>query len=118
MDFLWVFIGGGIGSICRYGISKLIGVSGSGFPTATLVANIASCIVLGLALKFLPTTENFPSAYKLLILVGFCGGFSTFSTFSVETLHLIQLGQTGLAILYVGISLIVCLSILFLMSKM
>lgn len=117
MEFFWVFIGGGLGSMTRYSISRYMGIPAGNFPWATFMANIASCILMGLAIKYLPERENFQLAYKLLILVGFCGGFSTFSTFSLETLHLIQKGQFGIAFLYVLISIISCMLLLFLISK-
>ncbi|MEL6191141.1 MAG: fluoride efflux transporter CrcB [Bacteroidota bacterium] len=117
MEWLAVFMGGGLGSMLRFGLSKWIGTAESGFPIATLAANILSCVVLGFAWIYFAKNTNFPAAYKSLILVGFCGGFSTFSTFSFETLKLIQAGEWLLAAIYVLLSISSCLLILWLITK-
>lgn len=116
MNWLAVFIGGGLGSLSRFGIGKWLGQHESGFPTGTFVANILACIILGLAFEYFQGKESPLESAKLLIMVGFCGGFSTFSTFSLETLRLIQAGNWGLVSLYVGGSVAVCLVILALIS--
>lgn len=117
MEWLAVFVGGGTGSMLRFGISKWIGTTETGFPIATLAANILSCVVLGFAWIYFVKNTNFPPPYKSLILVGFCGGFSTFSTFSFETLKLFQAGEWLLGALYVLISVSSCLVILWLIGK-
>jgi len=108
MNFLYVFLGGGLGSICRYGISKLIKHSDLHFPTATFVANVISCIVLGYLIGLTLKNGMAPSQ-RLLWMTGFCGGFSTFSTFSGETFKLLEAGQTTTAMAYVLASLFVCI---------
>ena len=85
--FIAIFIGGGLGSLLRYSISLGLKKYESGFPFATLTANILSCIVLGAAWIYFSRNTNYPDQTKLLIMTGFCGGFSTFSTFSLETLR-------------------------------
>jgi len=83
LNFFWVFLGGGLGSICRYGISKLLSGNHFDFPLATLLANIISCIILGY-LFGVTLKAGLTNQAKLLWMTGFCGGFSTFSTFSLE----------------------------------
>jgi len=116
MTYLWVFIGGGLGSICRYGIARLVLPLQAGFPYATLIANALSCIVLGFLLA-LDRRELVPDLYKLMLMTGFCGGFSTFSTFTGETYGLMQSGHLAAALLNVGGSLLLCLFCLFLGMK-
>lgn len=116
-NLLAVFVGGGVGSVLRYAISYWVGAHASGFPTATLLANFLSCIVLGLGWFFFAEALNLNMAYKLMVLVGFCGGFSTFSTFSLETLKLLQAGQWALAALYVAFSILLCILALFTIYK-
>ena len=104
--FLFVFFGGGLGALCRYGISRLF-VSSNHFPSATFIANVISCIILG-GLIGLTLKDGLSSSQKLLWMTGFCGGFSTFSTFSGETFNLLQEGQTTTAMVYVLSSVVVC----------
>ncbi|MCL4166846.1 UNVERIFIED_CONTAM: hypothetical protein GTU68_021858 [Idotea baltica] len=111
-ELIAVFIGGGTGSIIRYGISKWLGAHGNGFPTGTFVANILSCIVLGLAWSYFAKETTISPPIKALILVGFCGGFSTFSTFSLETMRLFQEGQFLIAGTYIFLSVFICVAIL------
>ena len=108
-----VFIGGGLGSVVRYSISLGLKKYESGFPFATLTANILACVVLGAAWMFFAKNSDYSQQTKLLIMTGFCGGFSTFSTFSLETLELIQNHQTTYAIIYVLSSILCCLMVLF-----
>jgi len=110
--FLAIFIGGGIGSMLRYALSLWLGKHSSGFPTATFAANVLSCLVLGLAWIYLEKHVSLDSGLKLMILVGFCGGFSTFSTFSLETFKLLEEGKLAIAFLYVILSVIACLVVL------
>lgn len=112
MPYLWIFIGGGLGSMCRYGIARLLLPWQEGFPYATLLANALSCIVLGFLLS-LDQKGGVGSTYKLMLMTGFCGGFSTFSTFTGETFGLIQSGNPSAALLNVGGSLLLCLFCLF-----
>ena len=116
LNFFWIFLGGGLGSICRYGISRILAGNEYSFPFATLLANFISCIILGylfgLALKSGINDNN-----KLLWMTGFCGGFSTFSTFSLETFVLFEAGSTGYAFLNIAASLVICLVAIFIGIK-
>ena len=117
IEFLAVFIGGGIGSVIRFSISKALPTPEGGFPFATLTANALSCVVLGLAWMYFSQKTGFSPAVRSLIMVGLCGGFSTFSTFSLETLKLIQVGQLLMAIIYIITSVLICASILFMIYR-
>jgi len=112
MNFLYVFLGGGLGSICRYGISKLIKQTDFHFPTATFLANVISCIILGYLIG-LSLRGGIDNSQRLLWMTGFCGGFSTFSTFSGETYQLMQAGEIASSLLYVVLSLVVCIFCIF-----
>ncbi len=103
-----VFIGGGLGSICRYGISVLLKSYPLNFPLATFIANVISCIILGVLVGF-TLRQQLVQWQQLMFLTGFCGGFSTFSTFTLETFQLLQDGQVGLAFFYIGSSMLCCL---------
>jgi CrcB protein len=113
MQIALVFLGGGLGSLCRYGIARLLATQAFAFPYATLIANILSCIILGYftALAFKGTISM---NYRLLVMTGFCGGFSTFSTFTGETFLLMQEGNHLAALLNIGLSLMICLACFYL----
>jgi len=118
MTWLAIFIGGGLGSIARYGFGILAAKMYTGpFPLGTFLANFCACLILGLAVLFFASKNQMNEAYKALVLVGFCGGFSTFSTFSNETLELMRGGQWGWVIGNVAVSLVVCVGLLWVISK-
>jgi len=117
MAFLLVFIGGGLGSLFRYGIGLAVQPLLPKFPWATLVANGLACVVLGAVLG-LQFQGNISDERRLLIATGFCGGFSTFSTFTAETWELFQSGQYGAAVANVAGSLTVCFVCLLLGIKL
>ena len=112
MQLLFIFIGGGLGSLARFGLSKWPGPAENGFPIGTFVANFLACIVLGLIWGIVAKKADFDPNLKAMIMVGFCGGFSTFSTFSYETLQMIQTGKGPMAVLYVMVSVGICLGAL------
>lgn len=116
--WLAIFLGGGLGSVARYGVSKAtIFYLKSAFPWGTLGANLLSCVVMGLALGLFSGKLDANPAWKAMLVIGFCGGFSTFSTFSFETLELMRNGQMGFAIANVGISIVACVGILWVLSR-
>lgn len=106
MNVLAVFIGGGLGSLARYGISVLLlRSSWNQLPVATFVSNILACLVLlSMLVLFREKITNLPWLAPLMI-TGFCGGFSTFSTFSLETANLLQHGNYGWAAANILLSL-------------
>lgn len=115
MNALFVFLGGGIGSLTRYGIGLLIGsFYTQPFPLGTLISNVLSCILLAfITVGFADKVATFNWIQPLLI-VGFCGGFSTFSTFSAETVTLLQSGNYWIALLNVLVSLLTGIGLVYL----
>jgi fluoride exporter len=104
-----VFLGGGLGSICRYLLGAAIQErTHSGFPFGTLAVNVLGCLAIGAIARFFLHGQTQPLARTFLI-VGFCGGFTTFSTFSYETVGLIEGGRWMAAGAYAGASLGLCL---------
>lgn len=78
---LVVFLGGGTGAFLRYLISSIF--NKKYMPWGTFVVNVLGCFIFGMFVSFLSDPYN-----KLLLMTGFCGGFTTFSTFASETAHL------------------------------
>lgn len=108
MTYAAIFVGGGLGSLCRFYLSQAN--AWGAWPLGTILANFLSCIVLGFTTTYLAqkgSTSLLP--IKALIGIGFCGGFSTFSTFSLETYQMLQKSQFTLAFAHVNISMLVCL---------
>ncbi len=105
MNWALVFLGGGLGSLLRYSLGIAIyPYNKSGFPYATFLANIISCFIAGILFQYFNKASS--NEYgKLLLITGFCGGFSTFSTLSLETLVLFEKNQTGLATAYIFLSI-------------
>lgn len=116
-NILLVFLGGGIGSLARYGVSSGVKLFPAGsFPVATLVANILSCVVMGITLSLISGKLN-EQPLRLFIIAGICGGFSTFSTFSLETLELIRKGNLGFAAANIVVSMVLCMVVLSALIK-
>lgn len=105
INYFWIFLGGGLGSICRFLVSDLLKMQSGLFPWGTLVANLISSFILGV-LVGLNLKTNLSTPYRLIFMTGFCGGFSTFSTFSAEAFQLLQDGKITIAFYYVLASLI------------
>jgi CrcB protein len=117
-NFAVVFLGGGIGSVVRFGISLLIfHYYKTVFPIATLLSNLFSCLIFGLAIYLLGEKLNTEMSLRLLIITGFCGGFSTFSAFSFDTVELMKNGYITYAILNVLVSVSVCMGIIYLLTR-
>lgn len=108
MEWLAVFVGGGLGSLARLGLGKWLGVTAAGFPLATFLTNIAACLILGFVAGFVSNKAQFNPTLGLGITAGFCGGFSTFSTFSMESVGLWEGGKFLLMGLYVLASVALC----------
>lgn len=109
MNYVWIFIGGGLGSIARFELGQRIArFTGTAFPFATLGINILSCFILGIIMQVFAGKGVLDQTARLLLAVGFCGGFSTFSTFTWEGFELIKSGQYVYAGAYVLLSVLIC----------
>ncbi len=116
-SILLVFLGGGLGTICRFGLAKYFNPDTlHGFPWGTFLANTIACCLLGYFVAQLAKPE-LNAFYPLLLMTGFCGGFSTFSTFALENYNLFSTGNYGTALLYTGVSMILGLGAVFIGIK-
>ena len=103
-----VLLGGGIGSVIRYLLSYFFNkYQTTFFPWPTFIANSLGCFLIGLFFAYTLKNNAQSETLKLLLITGFCGGFTTFSTFSLENLQLIQNQNYTLAISYTISSLLI-----------
>lgn len=105
MQVLFVFLGGGVGSVLRFLIGKLLPAGMcSGFPVGTLVANLVGCLLIGM---FNASIGRYVGAdVKPMLTVGLCGGFTTMSTFCNESLAMMNGGHWGLLALYMTATIV------------
>lgn len=101
---LFVFIGGGIGSVARYLLSKINTLNT--IPYGTMLANIIGCFLIGLLLSYAQKSSSLSKEHLLLLATGFCGGFTTFSTFAYEGQTFLKNSDYTSFFLYCGFSFI------------
>lgn len=92
--FVFVFLGGGIGSLARYVMStSIMRAAAGGFPFGTLAVNLAGAFLIGLIVESLALKFQAPETLRLFLVTGFLGGFTTFSAFSLEATLMMQKGE-------------------------
>lgn len=107
MSYLIVFLGAGIGGAGRHGVNVLAArLFGTAFPAGTLVINVLGCLLMGLIAGIFALRGHLPQEMRLFLTTGILGGFTTFSAFSLDAALLWERGEAGLAVLYVGASVI------------
>ncbi len=106
MDWLWLFIGGGVGACARFAVAEavLLG-AGAGFPWGTLAVNWLGCLLIG-AIVSAAGAHPVSTHLRLFLVTGVLGGFTTFSAFGLETHELLAEGRAGAAFGYAGASLV------------
>jgi CrcB protein len=101
MAYLWVALGGATGAAARYGVAQWMGARwGWTFPWGTFAVNLTGSLAIGLVMTLLVARGADP-IYRLLLVTGFLGGYTTFSAFSFEALSLLEARRWDAAALYV-----------------
>lgn len=108
-----IAIGGAAGSVLRYGVQKAFNVSS--FPAGTLLVNIFGCLLIGMLWALFGKDGN--EQKRLLLMTGFCGGFTTFSAFTLEGLQMVMAGRWAVFFLYTTGSVVCGLAATFLGYK-
>ena len=110
MNYLYVFLGGGLGAALRYGLNSAVPrVLGAQFPWATLIINIVGCFAVGLIAAWFVMRPSFALEWRLFLTTGILGGFTTFSAFSLDFAQLYERGDTGQAFAYAAASVVISL---------
>jgi fluoride exporter len=112
-QYVWVSLGGGLGALARFTLGAwIVRRSGASFPVNTLLINVTGSLAIGVLLVLL--TERFETdpAWRLFLVVGFLGGYTTFSSYSFEAVALLSAGEWMRAAWYVlgsnGLALLAC----------
>jgi CrcB protein len=110
MAFLIVFLGGGFGSVLRHIVNVMSArILGTGFPYGTLTVNVVGGLVMGLFAGYFAFKGDASQQWRLLLMTGVLGGFTTFSAFSLDTVLLYERGELRLAALYVALSVVLAI---------
>lgn len=109
-----IAVGGALGTLARYGVTRAIPVAAGTFPWATFLENLSGAFVIGAFLTFV--LERYPPTRYLrsFFAIGVLGGFTTFSTMAVEAVTLVKDGHAPLGIGYLGSSIAAGLVICYL----
>ncbi len=101
MNFLWVFLGAGLGGALRHGVNLLaLRHLPQGFPWGTLAINVLGSLAMGLVAGVFAARVDASQGLRLFLATGVLGGFTTFSAFSLEVMLLHERGATAQALLY------------------
>jgi fluoride exporter len=97
-----IFLGGMLGTLLRAGLLEAVGEGAPGWPWATFAVNVAGAFLLGALVSALPPRTR----HRPLLTTGLCGALTTFSTLQVELLTMLEAGEAGVAVGYLGASLL------------
>ena len=102
MNYLLVFVGGGLGSCLRHAVNVICPrLLGNHFPYHTFIINITGSTIMGLIAGYLAFKGDAAQSWRLFVMTGVLGGYTTFSAFSLDAGLLYERGELGLAALYV-----------------
>ena len=102
MEYLWVGIGGFLGANARFALGRLVADRlGGGYPWGTFLVNLTGSFLIGVLLTFLIERAVADPFWRLILVVGFLGGYTTFSSYTFEALALAMDGKWTMAGLYV-----------------
>lgn len=105
MAVLEVFIGGGLGAVCRFLLARQINLFSlpARFPFGTFVVNMLGCFAIGFLFQLI-SSSLLPRRFQLFLVTGFLGGFTTFSSFSLESANLLGSRDWGAGIANMAVS--------------
>lgn len=114
MSYLLVFVGGGLGATLRHFVNMVCARAfGTGFPWGTFIINITGSTVMGLVAGYLAFKGEASQPFRLFLMTGILGGYTTFSAYSLDAALLYERGELAAAALYVGGSVALSIAGLF-----
>src|SRR5579862_4616216 len=94
VNYLWIALGAIIGASARYFLSLLVARDfSSAFPYGTLIINVTGSLIVGFFLVFSTERVLLDPKWRLLVVIGFCGSYTTFSSYAYESFVLVERGQ-------------------------
>ena len=105
MNWLWVAIGGALGSMARYGVGRVWPTTPGGFPVPTVTVNLLGSFAIGLIYIWIITRAGGADTARLFWMTGVLGGFTTYSAFALES-TLLGISATG--VLYLLVTIVGC----------
>jgi CrcB protein len=108
INCLWVGLGGFVGSVLRYLLGLIHLSEKTQFPLMTMLINVAGALAIGIIVGLTEKFSGLSPQVILFLKVGVCGGFTTFSTFALETSQLFSAGKTTLGLVYIVLSVVLC----------
>ena len=113
LHLIAIAIGGALGALGRYWVSGLLNNAQGRLPLGTLTCNVGGSLLMGVLFVLVLEKARLSPELRPLLMVGFLGAFTTFSTFALESVVMLQEGHVMSALIYVSLSVILCLAALY-----
>ena len=113
MQIIYIGIGGFIGTVSRFLLSRYVNQLFPAFPFGTLIINITGSFILGFIVYSITLGKNISPDMRDFITIGILGGFTTMSAFAYESFRLIELNQLALVALNIALNLVLCIAAIY-----
>ncbi len=113
LHVIYIGLGGFIGTVCRYLLSRFVNNFIPSFPLGTLTVNVLGSLVIGFILYSVTLGKNISPELRDFIAIGLIGGFTTMSAFAYESFRLIELKEVTLFALNICLNIVLCLAAVY-----
>lgn len=116
LNYLWIAIGGALGTVARFWLNGIVSRHFETFPMGTLLINVSGSFVIGFFATLTDPQGRYLVApsFRQFFMIGVCGGYTTFSSFSLQTLNLVREGEWLYAGANAGLSVVCCMAAVWL----